>query len=128
MSLTMLAVVVDCAEPRQQAEFWAQVLAGTVTERNPDEFLLKGSPQVTTPLYFMQVPEPAVGKNRWHIDVVTDGSMSDEVERVVALGARFVEARVDPDAYDNPDTWTVLEDPEGNVFCLTSTQTLTGLD
>ena len=26
----------------------------------------------------------------------------------------------------NPDTWTVLEDPEGNVFCVNSSVTLTG--
>ena len=32
----------------------------------------------------------------------------------------------DPDDYDNPDTWTVLEDPEGNVFCVTSNETLSG--
>lgn len=95
MSLTMLSVVVDCAEPRRQAEFWAGVLAGQLADR-------------------------------WHIDVVAEGPMSDEVERVVALGARLVEVRTDPDDYDNPDTWTVLEDPEGNVFCITSTQTLTG--
>ncbi len=126
MSLTLLAVIVDCAEPRRQAEFWAAVLAAEVRERNPDEFVVSGSPQVTTPLYFMKVPEPAVAKNRLHLDVITEGSMSDEVDRLVGLGARVVEVRTDPDDYENPDTWTVLEDPEGNVFCVTSTGTMTG--
>jgi glyoxalase superfamily protein len=37
-----------------------------------------------------------------------------------------VEVRQDPASYDNPDTWTVMRDPEGNEFCVTSTATLTG--
>jgi hypothetical protein len=44
----------------------------------------------------------------------------------VELGARLVEVRQDPDTLDNPDTWSVLEDPEGNVFRVTSEQTRTG--
>ena len=39
---------------------------------------------------------------------------------------RFVEVRQDPETLDNPDTWTVLEDLEGNVFCVTSSATLSG--
>jgi hypothetical protein len=38
-----------------------------------------------------------------------------------------VEVRQDPASYDNPDTFTVMRDPEGNEFCVTSTSTLTGL-
>jgi len=44
----------------------------------------------------------------------------------VALGARLVEVRQDPATHDNPDTWTVMEDPEGNVFCVSSVRTVTG--
>jgi hypothetical protein len=83
-------------------------------------------PAWARPWYFMKVPEPKVGKNRLHLDLVTDGSMSDEVDRLVRLGARFVELRHDQDSLDNPDTWTVLEDLEGNVFCVTSSATLSG--
>ena len=79
-----------------------------------------------SPLYFVKVPEPKVGKNRFHLDLLTDGSMSDEVDRLIKLGARFVEVRQDPETLDNPDTWTVLEDLEGNVFCVTSSATLSG--
>jgi hypothetical protein len=43
------------------------------------------------PLYFMKVPEPKVGKNRFHLDLVTDGPMSEKVERLVQLGARLVD-------------------------------------
>jgi hypothetical protein len=34
--------------------------------------------------------------------------------------------RVDPDSLENPDTWAVLKDPEGNVFCVSSSATISG--
>jgi Glyoxalase-like domain len=69
-----------------------------------------------------------VGKNRLHLDLVTSGSMEAEVTRLVETGAQLIEMRQDPASFDNPDTWTVMRDPEGNEFCVTSTSTLTGLD
>jgi hypothetical protein len=126
MSLTLFTVVVDCEDPARQADFWAKALAYEVQERNTDEFVVSGSSRAAFPLYFMKVPDPTPGKNRWHPDLVTAEDMSEEVDRLVELGARLVEVRRDPDTLENPDTWSVLEDPEGNVFCVTSTQTLTG--
>ena len=119
MSSTLLAVIIDCGDPRRQAAFWADALSRDVTERNPDEFLVSDTKGGASPLYFMKVPEPRVGKNRYHLDLVTEGPMADEADRLVKLGARLVEVRQDPHTYDNPDTFTVMEDPEGNVFCLT---------
>lgn len=52
--------------------------------------------------------------------MVADGSVEDEVARLTGLGASLVEFRQDPPTLDNPDTWAVLEDPEGNVFCVIS--------
>jgi Glyoxalase-like domain len=127
VSLSLLAVIVDCEDPRRQAEFWAEALAYEVSQRNPDEFLAADPAGKAGSLYFMKVPEPKVGKNRLHLDVVTAGSMEDEVARLVAAGAEVVEVRQDPDYYDNPDTFTVMSDPEENVFCVTSTATLTGI-
>jgi predicted enzyme related to lactoylglutathione lyase len=121
--VSLLVVVVDCRDPLRQAEFWAQALGYTVSQRNPDEFQVSGP---TGALYFMKVPEPKVGKNRLHLDLVTSGSMQAEVIRLVEAGAQVVEVRQDPASYDNPDTWTVMRDPEGNEFCVTSTATLTG--
>jgi predicted enzyme related to lactoylglutathione lyase len=59
-------------------------------------------------------PPPKEGKNRLHIDVAppADGSIDDEAERLIALGA----TRVDIGQRDVP--WTVLADPEGNEFCI----------
>jgi len=127
VSASLLAVIVDCHDPCRQAEFWAGVLAYQVSQRNPDEFLVSDPAGAGGSLYFMKVPEPKVGKNRLHLDLVTAGSMEDEVARLVESGAMLVEVRQDPASYDNPDTWSVMRDPEGNEFCVTSTSTLTGL-
>ncbi len=117
MTLKAFTVVIDCTDPRRQADFWAEVLACDVRERNPDEYLVSDPAGKAFPLYFMKVPEPKVGKNRFHLDLVTDDPMSEEVDRLVKLGARLVDVRQDdPQTHDNPDTWTVLEDLEGNVF------------
>jgi hypothetical protein len=126
MALNVFTVVIDCTDPRLLAGFWAQVLGCDSRERNTGEYLVSDPQGNAFPLYFMEVPEPKVGKNRFHLDLVTDGSMSEEVERLVKLGARLVEVRQDPETLANPDTWTVLEDLEGNVFCVTSSTTLTG--
>jgi hypothetical protein len=126
MTARLIAVIVDCADPRSQALFWSQVLGYEATERNTNEFLVGDPKGADTPLYFMQVPEPKVGKNRLHMDVATAGLMAEEVDRLQALGARLVEVRHDPETLDNPDTWTVMTDPEGNEFCVTSSSTLSG--
>jgi hypothetical protein len=127
MTLKVFTVVIDCADPRRQADFWAEVLSCDARKRNPDEYLVSDPAGKAFPLYFMKVPEPKVGKNRFHLDLVTDGSMPEEVDRLVKLGARVIDVRQDDaETYENPDTWTVLEDLEGNVFCVTSSTTLSG--
>jgi Glyoxalase-like domain len=126
MASSLLAVVVDCHDPRRQTAWWAEALAHVVSERNTDEFRVSDPSGVGGSLYFMKVPEPKVGKNRLHLDLQTEGPMETEVARLVAAGARLVEVRQDPDSFENRDTWTVLQDPEGNEFCVGSSMTLTG--
>jgi hypothetical protein len=126
MGSSLLAVVVDCHDPRRQAAWWAEALAHVVSQRNTDEFRVSDPSGVGGSLYFMKVPEPKVCKNRLHLDLQTEGPMETEVARLVAAGARLVEVRQDPDSFENPDTWTVLQDPEGNEFCVGSSMTLTG--
>jgi Glyoxalase-like domain len=125
-SLSIFAIIVDCLDPRRQADWWANVLSYQVTERNTDEYQVgEGVPRRPS-LYFMKVPERKVLKNRLHLDLITEGPMESEVARLVEAGARVVEVREDPDSLQNPDRWTVLTDPEDNEFCVTSRRTLTG--
>lgn len=64
-------------------------------------------------ILFAQVPEEKTVKNRLHIDLrPVDRTSAEEVERILALGARRV------DVGQGEQTWTVLADPEGNEFCV----------
>ncbi len=125
MSVSLLAVIVDCHDPRSQAEFWAEALGSQVLQRNPGEFGVRDDDDGSGTLYFMAVPEPKTGKNRLHVDLLTDGPLEAEVTRLTDAGAELVEIRQDPSSFDNPDRWAVMVDPEGNEFCVTSTDTFT---
>ena len=59
-----------------------------------------------------RVPEPKTAKNRMHLDL-TAPDPEAEVARLVELGATRV-----ADMEEWGDQWTVLQDPEGNEFCV----------
>ena len=61
---------------------------------------------------FIKVPESKTAKNRCHLDMVTDDRPA-EIERLVALGATHV---ADKDEWNFQ--WSVMNDPEGNEFCI----------
>jgi len=64
----------------------------------------------------LAVPERKTVKNRLHFDLRADGvATSQELERLLSLGARRVDVGQQPDV-----SWVVLSDPEGNEFCLLS--------
>ena len=76
-------------------------------------------------LFFQQVPEDKVAKNRVHLDVRAAPGLTGEErmaaleaasERLVALGATRVR-RVEPEPPMGAGH-IVLTDPEGNEFCL----------
>jgi hypothetical protein len=129
-----------CGDPHAQAAFWAQVLGSVVEDHSAfvdqlvadgrmpadDRILVNGrsafrevaacrDPAGVEPrLYFQQVPEDKIAKNRVHLDIHVDaGQKSAEVERLVGLGAQLTETHSD----QGPLTY-VLCDPEGNEFCL----------
>jgi predicted enzyme related to lactoylglutathione lyase len=62
----------------------------------------------------VNVPEAKQVKNRVHLDIVPDGSQSEELARLEALGARVIDDR----RQISPGGWVVLTDPEGNEFDL----------
>lgn len=127
MARSLLAIVVDCRDAFAQANWWAAVLNHQMAERNPGEYEVSDPSHRGTPLYFMNVPEPKTVKNRLHVDIVSDRSIADEVARLVAAGGTLVELRQDPATYANPDTLAVMQDPEGNEFCVLNADSVTGL-
>jgi Glyoxalase-like domain len=105
----------DARDAFAQAVWWAEVLGGEV---GPDDVAGDAEAEVrlpATPLLFITVPEGKVVKNRAHLDVQPQELTRDaEVERVMALGATFVDDQRHPDGRG----WVVLADPEGNEFCI----------
>ncbi|MGP4083556.1 VOC family protein [Streptomyces sp. KR55] len=65
-------------------------------------------------LLFQRVPEPKSGKNRLHLDLhPARGQRADEVERLRGLGASVLREVKEPSG-----EWVVMQDPEGNEFCV----------
>jgi len=139
-----LQVVFDAADPPKLAAFWGEAI-GYVQEDPPDGFESweawavandlpredwdrydsRVDPDGAGPrLFFQRVPEPKTAKNRVHLDLAVSGGretpieerrrrIADAVDRAEAAGATRVKA------YDEAGQhWVVLQDPEGNEFCL----------
>lgn len=139
-----IQVVVDARDPGTLAAFWAEAL-GCVLEPPPagfadwEEFLRSvGVPEadwgryaaVVDPvgggprLLFQKVPEDKVVKNRMHLDLSVSGGREAPPEdrrsaiaraaaRLEGLGATVLGPMEEPGSY-----WVVMQDPEGNEFCL----------
>ena len=115
-------LVVDSRDPHALARFWAQVLGYEIIDESDDLVEIAGAEQtpeamrrgvVPPTIVFAAVPEAKTVKNRLHIDLrPIDRTRDEEVERILALGARHV------DVGQGEQTWVVLADVEGNEFCV----------
>ena len=110
---------VDCRNAYELSEFWKQVLEYVDNPDDPNEpgheecWIQR--PDGGHPLLFIEVPDDKVTKNRIHLDLrPSAGVREEELERLLAVGAREVADRRNPDGTG----WVVLADPEGNEFCL----------
>jgi hypothetical protein len=117
-------IVIDCRRAPGLARFWASLMDGYAVRAYDDVEIARLASQGLTPesdpnvavdgpgptLFFQEVPEPKMAaKNRLHLDIEV-GDRRAEVERLTAKGATVIAQF---------DSWTVLQDPEGNEFCLT---------
>lgn len=120
MTSRFTELCIDCHDPVRLAAFWSEVLDYQVSEKDPDGVwvALRGPEGSGPELSFVRVPDEKVVKNRLHIDVSPrDRDQAEEVERIVALGARRIDIGQGPDV-----TWVVLADPEDNEFCVLRTR------
>ena len=114
MSLRVEIVTFDCSDPKSLADFWADVTGGAVAAEMPGFILLDASQAGIPHMGFQSVPEDKRAKNRVHVDFRTEDRTA-EVQRLVDLGAVVV------DEHEvSGFAWTVLQDPEGNEFCVGS--------
>ncbi|MEO5778172.1 MAG: VOC family protein [Arthrobacter oryzae] len=116
MTSRLSVIAIDAINPRVVADFWCAVLGWQVVEED-DGIISIGPPDGTSPaIDVIAVPEGKTVKNRLHFDLRADGvTTSEELERLLALGARRKDVGQRPDV-----SWVVLGDPEGNEFCLLS--------
>lgn len=140
-----IQVTIDCADPGTLAPFWAEVLGyrlqdppdgfgswdealaalGVSSERRNYASAVVDPDGAGPRLFFQQVPEGKVAKNRVHLDVRAApglegeermAALESECDRLVALGARRLR-RFEPDPPLNAG-FIVMADPEDNEFCL----------
>jgi predicted enzyme related to lactoylglutathione lyase len=106
------AVTIDCRDKHALASFWCALL-GTSVRGEFGQYLglhpvAEGHPR----LVFQQVDELPEGRSRLHVDLDSEDVAADTA-RAVELGATVVQQ-----VSDFGVSWTVLADPEGNLFCL----------
>jgi Glyoxalase-like domain len=104
-------ITVDAHDPPSQGRWWAHALGWVVVNDDPNEFEIRPSPEQIPGLLFIAVPEAKTVKNRLHLDLRPD-DRDDEVARFISLGATRA------DVGQGEQTWVVLQDPEGNEFCV----------
>jgi hypothetical protein len=106
-------VTFDCADPPTLSAFWTAVTGYEPAEIR-DDFVRLRAPdhRGVRHLLFFKVPEPKTVKNRMHVDLATR-DVEAEVARLVALGATEIDRRE-----GNGTRWIVMNDPEGNEFCI----------
>ncbi len=111
MSLRLGSVVINCANLEVMTAFWSTALDLKVGPVSPTgDFRILAGDIVQLSLQVAQTPVTA--RDQMHLDLYTR-EQSDEVSRLLALGATFVRHHDDPD-----DDYVVLTDPEGNEFCV----------
>ena len=109
-------ITFDCADALVVARFWSAALDRLLDPGADAGFASIGrsdGARVQPAWFFERVAEPKAAKNRMHVDLL-DGDRG-AVERLVALGATVVDTH---ELGQGGQSWTVLQDPEGNEFCV----------
>lgn len=109
------SIVIRCFEYDRMLAFWQAALGYQVRHADPNGgFVVLSDPDGRGPnISIDRAPVRRSGKRSWlHLDLYTTRQDS-EVQRLVALGAARYPWRYGPDA-----DYVVLEDPDGNLFCV----------
>ncbi|MGV9366726.1 VOC family protein [Amycolatopsis sp. NPDC003731] len=120
-TVRQVQITFDCADPERVARFWCEVLG---YELHNSGVACSDPTGVGPRLYFQQVPEGKVVKNRVHLDVRVGTGLVGE-ERLAALEAEC--ARLEKLgavrgqlllADEENESCQNMQDIEGNEFCL----------
>ncbi|WP_433290811.1 VOC family protein [Actinoplanes sp. CA-030573] len=117
MALRLVQVNYKARDEVALGRFWADALGWDLSSEGPGVINVE-APGTTWPdpaapgIDVVVVPDPETVKYRVHLELASTSAehRAELVEKLVELGATHVDAGPD----DGP--WTVLADPEGNVF------------
>jgi hypothetical protein len=120
VGLTPDTLTFDTGDPVRVATFWAAALGYDLVAPDPEGAYIADPSGRTRGIFFQPVPEPKTAKNRVHLDLRPTGTMREEVDRLLGLGATEADyVEIPASAVDGQSTfWTVMEDVEGNEFCV----------
>jgi len=109
------SVVIDCVDFEAMRAFWVEALH--YVPKSPlsaDWAILRDPSGRNTSVSLNKVlpSEKLHGRNWLHFDLYTE-DQKGEVNRLLSLGAKL-----HPQTYDPEDDFLVLEDPDGNRFCV----------
>jgi len=107
------SIVIDCINFEEMLAFWQEALHYVPREPAQGGWVVLQDPEGRSPnISLNRVPKRLVGRNWLHFDLYTN-DRDGEGKRLLKIGA----AR-HPQAYDPDDDFRVLEDPDGNLFCI----------
>lgn len=107
------SIVIHCHAFDRMVEFWRGALGYVPREPARDGWIVLRDPGGRGPNMSLQARDRPAPRRSWiHLDLYTDDRES-EVERLVQLGARRY-----PWRYPRGADYVVLEDPDGNLFCV----------
>jgi predicted enzyme related to lactoylglutathione lyase len=112
-------VVLDCEDPETLAPFWCELLGVKVLSIYEDgRHVILAPTKEGFVIGLQQVPEPKVGKNRMHVDVMVE-DLDEDTAKAQALGGRWAEPGITHhlEGFEG-FLWRCLLDPEGNEFCI----------
>ena len=116
--LKIQCVTFDSENPAIPGKFWSEALDWKITIANEEEVVVE-NPDGGADLLFLRNPDKRVVKNRLHLDIRPENQEA-EVARLEALGAKRIEIG---QSADPRTSWVVMEDPEGNLFCVLRSST-----
>ena len=109
-------IVLDTQDPERLVQFYGplQGVEVLVSYANGQYHALAPNREGLM-IVLQRVPEPKVGKNRAHFDLVVD-DLDETTAQVETLGGRWLEPGKTHEL--EGFSWRCMADPEGNEFCL----------
>ncbi len=114
--LTIGSTVLGVADVARARDFWTAALGYRPRDAEPDDTFMVLVPLdgVGAQLSLMLSETPPQPRPRMHLDLYA-ADLPAEISRLTGLGARVVE---DWAGYPDDADFVVLEDPDGNRFCV----------